>query len=168
MTTTPSQPAIRATGLRKSFGDTVVLDVVGGDAGEGHEVHHPLLGPAADRVGEAGLAQAAGADDRGDPGGAPQAGHRGDVVVAADQRIGLVRDAVPDHRGTALEQLLLHGLEGGAGVGAELVAQRAAVGLVPGQGGRGAERRRGLTVAAAAACSRTAAVSTCSSARDRR
>jgi hypothetical protein len=114
----------------------------GGDPGEGDHVDDPVLRPPADRVGEPGLAQAARADDRGDPGGAQQVRHRGDVAVAADQWVGLVGHAVPDHRGAALEQLLLHGLEGGAGVGAELVAQRAAVGLVPGQGGRGAKRRR--------------------------
>ena len=41
-----------------------------------------------------------------------------------------------DDRRGPLEELALHGLEGGPGVGAELVAQRPAVGLVPGQGGR--------------------------------
>jgi hypothetical protein len=113
--------------------------VVGGDAGQGDELHHPLLGAAADRLGQAGLAQAAGADDRGDPRGAQQARHRDEVVVAAEQRVGLLRHAVADHRQAALEQLVLQRLERGAGVAAELLAQRAAVGLEAGQ-----RRRRPL------------------------
>jgi ABC-type transporter Mla maintaining outer membrane lipid asymmetry ATPase subunit MlaF len=43
MTTTPSQPAIRATELRKSFGDKVVLDGVDLDVAEG--TIFALLGP---------------------------------------------------------------------------------------------------------------------------
>jgi ABC-2 type transport system ATP-binding protein len=43
MTTTPSQPAIRATGLRKSFGDQVVLDGIDLDVPEG--TIFSLLGP---------------------------------------------------------------------------------------------------------------------------
>jgi ABC-2 type transport system ATP-binding protein len=43
MTTTPSRPAIRATGLRKSFGDKVVLDGIGLDVPEG--TIFSLLGP---------------------------------------------------------------------------------------------------------------------------
>src|SRR6266545_7333873 len=43
MTTTPSQPAIRATELRKSFGDQVVLDGIDLDVPEG--TIFSLLGP---------------------------------------------------------------------------------------------------------------------------
>jgi ABC-type multidrug transport system ATPase subunit len=43
MTTTRSQPAIRATGLRKSFGDTLVLDGIDLDVPEG--TIFALLGP---------------------------------------------------------------------------------------------------------------------------
>jgi ABC-2 type transport system ATP-binding protein len=43
MTTTRSQPAIRATGLRKSFGDTLVLDGIDLDVPEG--TIFSLLGP---------------------------------------------------------------------------------------------------------------------------
>jgi ABC-2 type transport system ATP-binding protein len=43
MTTTPSQPAISATGLRKSFGDKVVLDGIDLDVPEG--TVFALLGP---------------------------------------------------------------------------------------------------------------------------
>jgi ABC-2 type transport system ATP-binding protein len=43
MTTIPSQPAIRATGLRKSFGDQVVLDGIDLDVAEG--TIFALLGP---------------------------------------------------------------------------------------------------------------------------
>jgi ABC-2 type transport system ATP-binding protein len=43
MTTTPSQPAIRASGLRKSFGDQVVLDGIDLDVPEG--TIFSLLGP---------------------------------------------------------------------------------------------------------------------------
>ena len=54
--------------------------VVGGDARERYEVHHPLLSLPAHDVGEPGLAEATGPDDRRDAGGTQQAGHRGDVV----------------------------------------------------------------------------------------
>jgi ABC-2 type transport system ATP-binding protein len=43
MTTTPSQPALGATGLRKSVGDTVVLDGVDLEVPE--ETVFSLLGP---------------------------------------------------------------------------------------------------------------------------
>jgi ABC-2 type transport system ATP-binding protein len=43
MTTTPSQPAITTTGLRKSFGDQVVLDGIGLEVAEG--TIFALLGP---------------------------------------------------------------------------------------------------------------------------
>src|SRR6266545_123921 len=43
MTTTPSQPAIRATGLRKSFADQVVLDGIDLQVAEG--TIFALLGP---------------------------------------------------------------------------------------------------------------------------
>jgi hypothetical protein len=70
-------------------------------------VHVPLLGLAAHRVREPGLAEAAGADDRGDPGGTQHGGHRAEVVVPAEQRVGLVRDAVPDSRRLVGQQLLV-------------------------------------------------------------
>ena len=43
MTITPSQPAIRATGLRKSFGDQLVLDGIDLEVAEG--TVFALLGP---------------------------------------------------------------------------------------------------------------------------
>ena len=115
---------------------------VGGDARELDEVHDALLRLAADRVRETGLAQAAGADDRRDPGRAQQAGHGGDVVVPAEQRVGLVPDAAADHGRVGLQQLLVHALQRGAGVAAKLVAQPLPVAGVPRQGGRGPRRRR--------------------------
>ena len=99
-------------------------------------------GLAAHHLGETGLAEAAGTDDRGDPDRAQQVRHRGDVVVPAEQRVGLVRHPVADDRRGALQQLLVDGLEGGAGVGAELVTERAAVGLVAVQRRRRTHRRR--------------------------
>ena len=63
-------------------------------------------------------------------------------VVAAEQRVRLVRHAVPDHGRLAPQQLPVQGLERGAGIGAELVAQRAPVRLVPGQRRGRAQRRR--------------------------
>jgi hypothetical protein len=117
--------------------------VVAGDTGERDEVHDTLLRLPAHRVRETGLAQTASTDDRRDAGRAQQMRHRGDVVVAAEEWVGLVGHTVPDHRRGTPQQLLMHGLECRAGVGAELVAQRAAVGLVPGQR-RGRSHRRRL------------------------
>src|SRR4029450_11467924 len=65
--------------------------------------------------GEACLTGPAGPDDRGDPDRAQQVRHRGDVVVAAEQRVGLVGPPVADDRGGALEQLRGDGAEGAAG-----------------------------------------------------
>jgi len=45
MTTIPSRPAIRATGLRKSFGDQLVLDGIDLEVPEG--TIFSLLGPTA-------------------------------------------------------------------------------------------------------------------------
>ena len=53
-----------------------------------------------------------------------------------------MRHPVPDRRPGALQQLPVQRLEGGAGVGAELVPQRAAVGPVPGQRRRRPHRGR--------------------------
>ena len=110
---------------------------VGGDARELDDVYDTLLRLAADRVGETGLAQAAGSHDRRDPGRAQQAGHGGDVVVPAEQLVGLVPDTAADHRRVGLQQLRLHALQRGARVAAEFVAQPLLVFGVP------AERRRG-------------------------
>jgi hypothetical protein len=117
--------------------------VVGGDAGQAHQVYRRLLGVAADHVGEPGLAQAAGADDRGDPGGPNQGGHRCQVVLAAEQRVGVVRDAVSLLGLLAAQQLPVHCPQRGARVGAQLVADLSAVGLVAGQC-RGRTGRGGL------------------------
>jgi hypothetical protein len=68
--------------------------------------------------------------------------HRRDVLVPAEQRIRLVRHTVPGHGRLTAQQLLLYGLESGARIGAELVAQLTAVRLVPGQRGGRARRRR--------------------------
>ena len=112
------------------------------DTGERHEIHHALLGPAADGVREPGLAEAAGADDGDGAGEAQQPLHRRDVLVPAEERIRLVGHAVPDHRRLAAQQLLLDGLEPGARIRAELVAQLAAVRLVPHERGGRARLRR--------------------------
>lgn len=116
--------------------------LVRGDAGERHEEHHALLGPAADGVREPGLAEAAGADDGDGAGGAQQPLHRRNVLVPAEEWVRLVRHAVPDHRRLATQQLLLYGLEPGARIRAELVAQLTAVSLIPHQRGGRAHRRR--------------------------
>jgi hypothetical protein len=105
-------------------------------------VHDALLRLAADRVRETGLAQAAGAYDRCDPGCAQQAGHGGHVAGPAEQRIGLVPDAAADHGGVGLQQLPVHALQCGAWVAAELVAQPLSVIGVPGEGRRGTRGRR--------------------------
>jgi hypothetical protein len=115
---------------------------VRGDAGERHEVHDALLGPAADGVREPGLAETAGSYDGDGARGTEQPFDRRDVLVPAEQRIRLVRHTVPGHRGLTAQQLLLYGLESGARVGAEFVAQFTAVRLVPGQRGGRAGRRR--------------------------
>ena len=136
--TAPCRPSPAPSAEATSRGHVLVR----GDAGERHEMHHPLLGPAADGVREPGLAEAAGADDGDGAGGAQQPLHRRDVLVPAEQRVRLVRHAVPDHGRLAAQQLLLYGLEPGARIRAELVAQLAAVGLVPRQRGGRARRRR--------------------------
>jgi hypothetical protein len=117
--------------------------VVGGHTGQRDEMHDALLGFTAHDLGETGLAQAAGPDDRGDSGGAQQAGHRGDVVVAAKQRVGLVRHTVSDRGRLTLQQLQVHGMQCRTRVAAKLVPQRPAVRLVPGQR-RGRPHRRRL------------------------
>lgn len=91
---------------------------------------------------EPGLAKAAGADDGDGAGGAQQPLHRRDVLVPAEELVRLVRHAVPGHRRLAAQQLLLYGLEPGARIRAELVAQLTAVRLVPHQCGGRARRRR--------------------------
>jgi hypothetical protein len=80
----------------RTLGDLADHVVVVGDTGERDEVHDPLLRPAAHRMCETRLAKTAGTDDRCDTGRRQQVGHRGDVIVAAEQWVGLVRDAVPD------------------------------------------------------------------------
>lgn len=107
--------------------------VVRPDAGERHEVDDPLLGPPGHEVREPGLAQPARPHDGGHPRGAEQVGHRRDVGVPAEQRIRLVRHALPDRGRLAAQQVALHGLKCGARVRAQLVAQPPAVRLVPGQ-----------------------------------
>lgn len=121
---------------RGHLGDHVV---VGGDTGQGDEVHHALLRLAPHRVGEPRLAEAAGPDDGGDPRGAQQPGEGGHVVVPAEQRIGLVQHTVTHERRLAAQQLLVYGGEFAAGVGAEFVPQGAPVGVEPGEG-RGGPR----------------------------
>jgi len=116
--------------------------VIGGDPGERDQVHDALLGLAAHDLRETGLAKATGTDDRRDAGGAQQVRHRGEVVGAAEQRVGLVRDPVPDRWRLTLQQLPVQGLERRAGVAAKLVAQRAAVDVIPGQRRGRSSRRR--------------------------
>jgi len=124
---------------RRDLADDVVS---GGDTDQGHEMHDALLGLAAHDLRETGLAKATGPDDRGDAGGSQQVRHRGEVIGAAEQRVGLVRDPVPDRWRLTLQQLPVQGLERRAGVAAKLVAQRAAVGVVPGQRRGRSSRRR--------------------------
>ena len=66
----------------------------GVDAGQLDEVHHRLLGEPAHHVGEPGLAEPAGAHDRGDPRRADRLRQGGHVVVAADQAAGVVQEPV--------------------------------------------------------------------------
>jgi hypothetical protein len=115
---------------------------VGGDAGELDDVHHALLRLPADRVRETGLAEPAGSHDRRDPGRAQQAGDGGDVVVPAEQRVGVMPDAAADHRRVGPQQFGVHVLQRGARAGAELVAQPLPVVGVPGEGRRGPRGRR--------------------------
>jgi hypothetical protein len=63
---------------------------VGGDTGQRDELHDPLLGLAAHDLRETGLAKTTGTDDRRNAGAAQQVRHRGEVVGAAEQRVGLV------------------------------------------------------------------------------
>ena len=91
---------------------------VGSDARELDKMHDALLRLSADGVRDTGLAQAAGAHDRRDPGRSQQARQSGDVVVPAEQRIGLLPDAAADHRRVGLQQLGVHALQRGARVAA--------------------------------------------------
>ena len=108
-----------------------------GDAGQLDEVHDRLLGEPAHQVREPGLAEAAGADDRGDPRGADRLRQRGDVLVAADQPGRLVEQPLAD-RAVARQQLGVQRLQGRARVDAEPVGEVRAVGLVALQRGRDA------------------------------
>ncbi|HUA28122.1 MAG TPA: hypothetical protein VMC03_04505 [Streptosporangiaceae bacterium] len=92
----------------------------------GAALRRPTVLPA-DRVGETGLAQAAGAHDRRDPGRAQQASHGGDVVGPAEQRVGFVPDTAADHGSVGLQQFLVQALQGGARVGAEHFSLSAAL-----------------------------------------
>ncbi|SFK11820.1 hypothetical protein SAMN05421835_11419 [Amycolatopsis sacchari] len=104
---------------------------------ETDEVDDALISLSGHSVRETRLAQPAGPDDRDDASRAKEAHDGGEVVVAAEEWVGFVLDAVA-HRG--LEEVAVECLEGGAGVGAELVAEGSAVGLVPGEGGGGPGR----------------------------
>lgn len=127
---------------RRDLADHVVI---GGDAGERDDVHDPLLRLAANGMCETRLAQTTGTDDRGDTGRTQQVRHRGDVIAATEQRVGLMRDTMPCRGRRRLQQLLVRGLEWGAGIGAELVAERTTVSLIPGQRRRRSQCR-GFTV----------------------
>ena len=136
-------------------------------AGQLDEVHDRLVREAAHQVREPGLAQPAGADDRGDPCAADGLGERGDVAVTPDQPRGLVEQAFSD-RPVAGQQLGVQRLQGRARVDAEAVGEVGAVGLVALQRRRYAVhrgeraqqggqhlRRRGRPARAAAARRRT-------------
>ncbi len=112
-----------------------------GDAGELDEVHDGLLGEPAHQVGEPGLAEPTGADDRGDPGGADRLGQRGDVLVAADQPRRLEEQTLAD-RVVAGQQLGVQRPQRRARVDAEPVGQVGAVALVALQCGRHAVHGR--------------------------
>jgi hypothetical protein len=70
--------------------------VITGDTGERDQVHDPLLRLTAHDIREPCLTQAAGADDRRDTGRAQQIRYRGEVIGATEQRVGLMRDTVPN------------------------------------------------------------------------
>ena len=99
-----------------------------GDADQLHEVHHRLLGPAAEQVGEPRLAEASGAEDRGHPGFADSRPQRPDVLVTTDQRGRLEPQPGPD-RAVRREQLPVQGLQRGSGVDAQPVGEVRAVAL---------------------------------------
>ena len=77
---------------------------------------------AGDGVGQPGLAEAAGADDRHHPGAGQQRPQPLQVTVAADQRGRVVADA-PADRPVKRQQAAVRPLEQLAGIGAEPVAQ---------------------------------------------
>ncbi len=62
----------------------------GGQRNQLDQVHHRLFGGAAQQVRQPGLAQSAGAHDRGEAGGADQGRERGDVLLPAHQARRLV------------------------------------------------------------------------------
>ncbi len=107
------------------------------DAGQLDEVHHRLLGEPAHHVGEPGLAEPAGAHDRGDPRRPDRLRQGGHVVVAADQAAGVVQEPLAN-RAVLRQQLGVELLQRGTGVGAEPVADLLAVPLVAVERGRGA------------------------------
>jgi ABC-type sugar transport system ATPase subunit len=171
-TTTRSQPAIRATGLRKSFGDQVVLDGIDLQVAQGSVF--ALLGPngagktttvhvLTTLIGaDGGEVRVAGHDVARDPDAVREViGVTGqltavDNLLTGEENLLLMADLrhlgrrEGRRRGRAagpparcLQQLQVQRLQRGAGVGAELLAQRAPVRLVPGQR-RGRSHRRRL------------------------
>ena len=106
-------------------------DVLGrGDADQLDEVHHGLVGPAAEQVRQPGLAEPARAEDRGDPRLADRGTQRPDVLVAADQRRGLEAQPLA-HRPVGGQQLAVQ-RPGGPAPGRRRAGRR---------GRRGAARR---------------------------
>jgi hypothetical protein len=111
------------------------------DAHQLDDVHHRLLGPAADGVRQPGLADPTRPDDRGDAGGAQQRAHRGEVGVAAEQRRVVEAQAGAD-RPVEGEQLGVHAPQPRAGLRPEPIEELPPVGRVPLERGAGAADRR--------------------------
>ncbi len=111
------------------------------DAGQLHEPHDRQPGVAAQHVRETGLAEPAGPDDRDDPGAGQQPPQRADVRIPAEQRRGVVADAVV-HRVVGGEQLAVHLDQHRSRTAAQPVGDGGAVALEPFQRGRRAADRR--------------------------
>ena len=107
--------------------------VVGrGDADQLDEVHPRLGGLPGQHVGDPGLADAAGADDRGQPAAAHRGSQSRQVGLATEQLLCVVPDAGADGL-VGREQLAMQPLQRVGRVHPEAVAQVAAVLLVAGQ-----------------------------------
>ncbi len=93
-----------------------------GDADQLDEVHPRLGRLAGQHVGDPGLADPAGTDDRGQPAGAHGGAQPREVGLAAEQLLGVVPHSRA-HRVVGGEQLAVQPLQGVRGVHAEPVAQ---------------------------------------------
>ena len=126
---TPRRDRVAHTEGGTDLGDHVVGR---GDADQLDEVHPRLGGLPGEDVGDPGLADAAGADDRGQPAAAHRGSQSRQVGLATEQLLGVVPDAGADGL-VGREQLAVQPLQRVGRVHAEAVAQVAAVVLVAGQ-----------------------------------